>query len=439
MRVRWAHGLCRIQSRFSASGGEVFAYDADGRRSALTIRSNTITDTYYSIDWQVLQENSRSTGAVLDQYVWGLGYVDDLVLRDDNSTSGSYGKSGSGLGRRVYAQQDANFNVTSLEDVNGNVLERFVYDPYGSVTVLSSSWTTRGDGYSWVYLFQGLRYDPNTKLYNARTRDYSPTLGVWLEPDTIGYGDGMNVYQMEQDGPASATDPAGMGGVGHHIIPQALWNDLPDSAGKAVWDSLTTGPLEGGHGWDAAHKAYSDAVRDLLKQWAKKKKVNLKKLTADQAYEFFSIVVNCDKEEIHGFLKKVAPQVRNAAGKAFDKALEDAAKKLEQQGAKALAKKELAQTIVKSALKDLPVVTALFLLLDAKENGWAYATRNVIVPADLINQAVAEEADRLREWSAEATQNRLCNTYNNAGIDPNTLNPDDPADRALKDVLDNSH
>ena len=82
----------------TASGGEVFAYDADGRRPALTICSNTITDSYYSIDWQVLQENSRSTGAVLDQYVWGLGYVDDLVLRDDNSSSGSYGKSGSGLG-----------------------------------------------------------------------------------------------------------------------------------------------------------------------------------------------------------------------------------------------------------------------------------------------------------------------------------------------------
>jgi len=34
-------------------------------------------------------------------------------------------------------------------------------------------------------------------------------LGVWLEPDTIGYGDGMNVYQMEHDDTPRGLDPVG--------------------------------------------------------------------------------------------------------------------------------------------------------------------------------------------------------------------------------------
>jgi hypothetical protein len=46
---------------------------------------------------------------VINQYVWSLAYVNALVLRDDNSSTGSYGKTSSGLGRRIYVQQDANF------------------------------------------------------------------------------------------------------------------------------------------------------------------------------------------------------------------------------------------------------------------------------------------------------------------------------------------
>ena len=37
---------------------------------------------------------------------------------------------------RLYAQHDAVYNVTALVDTFGNVDERFIYDPYGTVTVL---------------------------------------------------------------------------------------------------------------------------------------------------------------------------------------------------------------------------------------------------------------------------------------------------------------
>src|SRR5262249_19245893 len=45
-------------------------------------------------------------------------------------------------------------------DTSGNVQERYIYDPYGSVTILAANWTTRGSSnYGWVFFHQGKRYD----------------------------------------------------------------------------------------------------------------------------------------------------------------------------------------------------------------------------------------------------------------------------------------
>src|SRR5205807_7872868 len=106
-----------------------------------------------------------------------------------------------------FAQQDANWNVTSLADNSGNVQERYVYDPYGAVTVMDNGFNLKGSGsnagklsssgYSWLYLFQDGRIDTTSMLYHFRARDYSPSLGRWTEPDPAGYIDGANVYQME--------------------------------------------------------------------------------------------------------------------------------------------------------------------------------------------------------------------------------------------------
>jgi YD repeat-containing protein len=146
-----------------------YSYDALGRRVTEN-RSGTITDLYYSSEWQVLEE--RVGGVARAQYVWNPVNVDTLVLRDrDPSGSGT-------LSERLYAQHDANNNVTALVDVNGNVVERYDYDPYGQATVLTPTWATQAGGsYGWVYLHQGGRYEGLSGLYSFRNRDFSPTLG----------------------------------------------------------------------------------------------------------------------------------------------------------------------------------------------------------------------------------------------------------------------
>jgi RHS repeat-associated protein len=99
--------------------------------------------------------------------------------------------------QRLYVQQDANYNPTSLSDNTGVVVERFLFDPYGVATFLDPNWSVDAGGsdYAWQHLHQGGRHDPLTGLVHFRFRDYSPTLGRWTQQDPTGYIDGPSRYQ----------------------------------------------------------------------------------------------------------------------------------------------------------------------------------------------------------------------------------------------------
>ncbi len=181
---------------------ESYSYDAINRR--VTQTTGTTVDLFYNSDWQVIEERTAGSSTASTQYVWSPLSSDTLVERDSNP-------NGSGvLTLRLYAQQDANGNVTALVDTSGTVVERFVYDPYGSVTVLTASWGAGSDTYSWNYLFQGLRYDTTSELYYSRNRDYSPTLGRFLQQDPAGFSAGDdNLYRFEEGQPTFYVDPLG--------------------------------------------------------------------------------------------------------------------------------------------------------------------------------------------------------------------------------------
>lgn len=185
-----------------------YSYDAGGNRIQQT-ESSTSTDFYFSSAGQVLEERQSST--VTNQYVWGLMYVNQLVLRDDNSTSGSLGKSSSGLGHRMYVLQDADWNITSLFST-GFVRERFTYTPYGTRTVLTGSFGSTTDSFNWVYGFQGGRLDPVSGLVHFAGRDFSPSLMRWVQHDPTGYRGTLNLYQAMNDSPIRFVDPTGTDG-----------------------------------------------------------------------------------------------------------------------------------------------------------------------------------------------------------------------------------
>jgi RHS repeat-associated protein len=105
-------------------------------------------------------------------------------------------------------------NVTCLVDVDdGDVEERYHYDPYGKVTVLDADFSLDGDGLSDFdncVLFAGYIYDSATGLYSVRRRPYHPTVGRWLVHDPFDYPDGMNLYEYAQSQSTMRKDPMGL-------------------------------------------------------------------------------------------------------------------------------------------------------------------------------------------------------------------------------------
>ncbi|MFT3787347.1 MAG: RHS repeat-associated core domain-containing protein [Tepidisphaeraceae bacterium] len=178
-----------------------------------TATDSNRTDLYYSDRWQVIEEhlysvNYNADAPFVDEitnstYVWSSGYVDELVLRDHWDGAAA---------SRQYAQQDANYNVTSLTGTSLTVTERFAYDPYGSATYLNGSWSTQSSSASeWVYLHQGGRWNYWLGLYHFRNREYSPTLGRWIQVDPLPRTlSGTNPYRYQSSDPISQIDAMGL-------------------------------------------------------------------------------------------------------------------------------------------------------------------------------------------------------------------------------------
>ena len=112
---------------------------------------------------------------------------------------------------RLYYLADANMNVTALVEPDGDVAERYLYDPYGDVTVTDGAWAARpaGSACANTVLFAGTWRDSETGLLHVRNRMYHVRLGLWLRRDPKGYVDGMGLYEYVRGLPTTRADPTG--------------------------------------------------------------------------------------------------------------------------------------------------------------------------------------------------------------------------------------
>nr|WP_255609678.1 RHS repeat-associated core domain-containing protein [Methylosinus sp. Sm6] len=78
------------------------------------------------------------------------------------------------------------------------------HDPFGNGAPVAAA------GFSHDLRFPGQIYDSETRLHNNGFRDYSPTLGRYVESDPIGLEGGINTYAYAGNDPVNAIDPLGL-------------------------------------------------------------------------------------------------------------------------------------------------------------------------------------------------------------------------------------
>lgn len=180
--------LVKIEVANTTTKVGVYQYDALNRRTVKKTYTGAGAFSkerhyFYSDAWQVIEERESSTEggnpASLTpdrQWVWGVRYIDDCVLRDRSD--------GGTLNERLYAMQDGNWNVVAIASTAGVVAERFVYEPYGASTEYSATYGT-ATSKDWEVRYTGVPLDTLTHLYLVRNRVFHPVQGTFIQRDKI--------------------------------------------------------------------------------------------------------------------------------------------------------------------------------------------------------------------------------------------------------------
>jgi RHS repeat-associated protein len=173
----------------------IYEYNGLNQRIKKTVGS-TVTKSFFNENWQEIESQ---TGSEITSYVWGLRYIDDLILREKGT-------------ERLYSLADPNWNVVGVCDANGDVVERMKYDAFGKITWSDANFITKnGSDYNWNRTFTGQVLDAETGLILYRNRYYSTEMGRFVNRDPIAYEAGdINIYRYIFNRCGSSFDPFGL-------------------------------------------------------------------------------------------------------------------------------------------------------------------------------------------------------------------------------------
>jgi RHS repeat-associated protein len=212
-----------------------YTYDAFGRRIAKTTGSNTTRYVYAG--WDVIQERNGSN-ELLRSYLLSGQATDGVVAMTTHDPA-----TGAAEDNYFYLK-DARGNVVALATPAGAVVERYVYDAYGTPTVYNTAWgsPTSQSPLGNPYLFQSRNYDSESGLYYYRLRYMDPFVGRFITPDPIGnWGDAANLgnpYTYVGNNPWNYSDPFGLQAV---LPPEAAEGVIEYWTSNDYWGPRLTG------------------------------------------------------------------------------------------------------------------------------------------------------------------------------------------------------
>jgi RHS repeat-associated protein len=173
----------------TASGATIgISYDPEGLLRSLTSGGST---TEFVYDGQDLIAEYQS-GVIVKRYVHGPAVDEPIAYY----TGASYSSA-----NRNYFTADERGSVVAFMDNAGTGAGSNKYTPDGEVSSLAGS----------RFGYTGQAWLAPLNLYHYKARMYSPRLATFMQPDPVGYGDGLNMYAYVHNDPINGWDPSGLG------------------------------------------------------------------------------------------------------------------------------------------------------------------------------------------------------------------------------------
>jgi RHS repeat-associated protein len=215
LRYRY-DALGRLASVTSGSSSVTFERDALGRLARMTTPSGTRTFVYAgsrAIEWRKVGGTGGDTIEC------------QIVPLERPNQIGHLA-----CGGRDYAPVfDIMDSVMGWVDGTGAMVGQTRYDPFGRSLGRIGQWPA-------PFGFAGYLEDGVTPLYHLAARCYNPQQGRFIQPDPLGFVDGLNVYHYAHNAPGTLTDYFGYEGTGvdnwwsktaiaKAVAPYAKWLD----------------------------------------------------------------------------------------------------------------------------------------------------------------------------------------------------------------------
>lgn len=181
--------LSAVQRKSDSAIVGQYQYDALSRRvQKVANPAGASTTTRYFYDDARIVEEQNTSGVTQASYVYG-NYIDEVLTMDRGAQTFFY-------------HQNALWSVEAITNAAASVVERYSYDAYGLPAVLKAdgaplplnAWGTAHSGIDNPWMFTGRQFDEESGLYFYRARYYDPVKGRFLQRDSLGYVDGMNLY-----------------------------------------------------------------------------------------------------------------------------------------------------------------------------------------------------------------------------------------------------